>query len=62
MNYNGKPYTDAINLSDNHTHTDEEIMQMMLTKFFVWKNMLENPGSFSITEEQPHSIEEPPIE
>ena len=62
MTYDGKPYTDAVNLPDDHTHTDEEIMQMMLTKFSTWKNMLANPGDLSITEEQPLLIEEPLIE
>lgn len=51
MTYDNKPYTDAVNLSDDHTFTDEQIMQMMLEKFTDWKNKLDNP--IGITEEIP---------
>jgi len=60
MTYDGKPYTDAVNLPDDHTHTDEEIMQMMLSKFTSWKYTLENPSG--ITEEPPPAEELPPAE
>lgn len=50
MTYNDKPYTDAVNLPDDHTYTDDQIMQMMLEKFVSWKSRLETPGV--ITEEQ----------
>lgn len=49
MTYDNKPYTDAVNLPDDHTKTDEEILQMMLEKFKSWKMMLDIPGE--ITEE-----------
>jgi hypothetical protein len=49
MTYDNKPYTDAVNLPDDHTKTDEEILQMMLEKFKSWKMTLNNPGE--ITEE-----------
>ena len=61
MTYDDKPYTDAVNLSDDHTKTDQEIMQMMLDKFLLWKTNLQNSGA--ITEEvQQESTEEIPQE
>lgn len=61
MTYDDKPYTDAVNLSDDHTKTDQEIMQMMLDKFLLWKTNLQNSGA--ITEEvQQESTEEVPQE
>jgi hypothetical protein len=61
MTYDDKPYTDAVNLSDDHTKTDQEIMQMMLDKFLLWKTNLQNSGA--ITEEvQQESTEEAPQE
>ena len=57
MTYNDKPYIDAVNLPDDHTKTDQEIMQMMLDKFVLWKTNLENPGV--ITEEV---LQEPIVE
>jgi hypothetical protein len=56
MTYDDKPYTDAVNLPDDHTYTDEQIMEMMLNKFTMWKTRLENPSG--ITEEPPLPVEE----
>jgi hypothetical protein len=51
MTYDNKPYTDAVNLPDDHDKTDDEIMNMMLEKFRLWKSRLDNP--IGITEEPP---------
>lgn len=64
MMYNDKPYTDAVNLTDDHTKTDQEIVQMMLEKFISWKKLLETASedsSVNINEESPVATTEETI-